>query len=207
MISSLAPNVALENSQHISFTIQMDSVMLYELVGEFFLLKSRKKGFTDTASGSYTAPNHMMIDYPHESSSSSEEMLPSSEQSSDYSQIVDIKGKGQLVNEQPECTSQVRRSSRCNKYDGFNHKNLSEARATKSKVKQRIVPSVKQKIQKKKKTSTAVIIQDGPSDQIATPIHVLQAIGVNICGVPQDELAEGMLLEKMDCLMLEYLWT
>jgi hypothetical protein len=53
---------------------------------------------------------------------------------------------------------------------------------------------VEQKIHKKKKTSTAVIIQDDPSAQIATPIPVLQAIGINLCGVPQEELTEGRLL-------------
>jgi hypothetical protein len=185
----MAPNVALDNSHHISFSIQMDSVMLFELLGEFFLLKAGRKVSTDSASASYTAPSHMMIDYPNELSSSS-----ASEQSNDTGLTVDIKGKGKMVAEQPECTSQVRRSSRSNKYDGFNHKNLSEARAFKSKVKQRAIPSVKQKILKKKKSSTAVIIQDDPSVQTATPIPVLQAIGINLCGVPQEELTEGRLL-------------
>jgi hypothetical protein len=43
MISAMAPNVALDNSQHISFTIHMDSVMMYELLGEFFYCKPVEK--------------------------------------------------------------------------------------------------------------------------------------------------------------------
>jgi hypothetical protein len=73
-------------------------------------------------------------------------------------------------------------------------KKLSEARAVKSKVKQRTVPTVQQKIQKKKKSSKAAIIQCDPSVQDVTPIPVLQAIGVNLCGVPQEELGEGRIL-------------
>jgi hypothetical protein len=141
--------------------------MLYELLGEYFLLKSGRKSTTEIAYVSSTTSTHMMIDYPT-ASSSSKEILPSNEQSTDTSLTVDLKGKGKMVIEQPECTSQVRRSSRSNKYDGFNHKNLSEARTVKSKVKQRTIPSVQQKIQKKKKTSTVVIIQADPSVQTAT---------------------------------------
>jgi hypothetical protein len=128
----------------------------------------------------------MMIEYPRDDSGSSAEC-------STVSLPLDNKGKGQLLTE-PECTSQVRRSSRSNNYDGFNHKNLSEARATKSKVKQRKIPTVQQKIRKPKKLPKNTIIQYDPSVMAATPIPVLQAIGVKMCGVPPEEIDEGKLL-------------
>ncbi|KAK1695204.1 hypothetical protein QYE76_011901 [Lolium multiflorum] len=186
MSSTLAPSVSLDNTHHISFKIQMDSVMLYELVGEFYLLQARRKKFSKESSVTSSAATHMMIDYPMVEFGTSEEC-------SDVSLPLDTKGKGKILTE-PECTSQVRRSSRINKYDGFNHKYLFEARATKSKVKQRKVPAVQQKIQKPKKLPKTVILQKDPSVTAATPIPVLQAIGVNLCGVPPEELDEGRLL-------------
>jgi hypothetical protein len=59
----------------------------------------------------------------------------------------------------PECTSQVRRSTSSNKYDGFNHENMSEAKPVKSNVKQRKVPVVQQKIQNDKKLPKTAILQ------------------------------------------------
>jgi hypothetical protein len=187
MSSAMSPSVSLDNTHHISFNIQMDSVMLYELLGDFFMLQAGRKQFSKKSPATSSAATHMMIDYPMDASDSSAEC-------SDASLLLDNKGKGKLLPE-PECTSQVRRSSRCNKYDGFNHKNLSEARATKSKVKQRKIPVVQQKIQKPKKLSKNSIIQGGQSELVATPIPVLQAIGINHCGVPPEELAEERLLD------------
>jgi hypothetical protein len=154
--------------------------MLYELLGEFFLLKAGRKQSTKES------PTTMLIDYPMEDYGSSEDCTV-------ISLPLDNKGKGILLSE-PECTSQVRRSSRCNKYDGFNHKNLSEARASKSKVKQRKVPAVQQKIQKPKKLPKNVTLQKDSSVTDSTPIPVLQAIGIDLCGVPPEELEEGRLL-------------
>jgi hypothetical protein len=187
MSSVMSPSVSLNNTHHISFNIQMDSVMLYELLGDFFMLQAGRKQFSKKSPATSSAATHMMIDYPMDASDSSAEC-------SDASLLLDNKGKGKLLPE-PECTSQVRRSSRCNKYDGFNHKNLSEARATKSKVKQRKILAVQQKIQKPKKLSKNSIIQGGQSELVATPIPVLQAIGINLCGVPPEELAEERLLD------------
>jgi hypothetical protein len=42
----------------------------------------------------------------------------------------------------PDCTTQVRRSSTCNKYNGFKPKNISDTKAAKSKVKPRKILSV-----------------------------------------------------------------
>jgi hypothetical protein len=163
----------------------MDSVMLYELLGEYFLLQSGREHLRKESS----AVSNMLLEYPADVSSCSEDCTDAPP----MNQIIDMKGKGTLMTE-PECTSQVRRSSRSNKYDGFNHKNLSEARAVKSKVKQRKITTVKQKIQKTKKLPQNAITQLDHSRFDATPIHVLQAIGVNVCGVPPEELAEGLLL-------------
>jgi hypothetical protein len=186
MSSVLAPSVSLDNTNHISFKIQMDQAMLYELLGEFFLLKTGRKQITKESPTNSPAATTMMIDYPLEDYGSSEDCTA-------ISLPLDNKGKKILLTE-PECTSQVRRSSRCNKYDGFNHKNLSEAGASKSKVKQRKVPAVQQKIQKPKKLPKSVTLQKDSSVTDATPIPVLQAIGINLCGVPPEELEEGRLL-------------
>jgi hypothetical protein len=185
MSSVLVPNISLDNTQHITFKVQMDSVMLYELLGEYFLLQSGRKQSTQDS----LAVSSMTLECSAEASSCSDNCTVDSS----LNQIADMKGKGIVITE-PECTSQVRRSSRSNKYDGFNHKNLSEARASKSKVKQRKVPAVKQKIQKSKKLPQNVVSQFDHSNLDATPIPVLQSIGVNLCGVPPEELAEGLLL-------------
>jgi hypothetical protein len=185
MSSVLVPNISLDNTQHITFKVQMDSVMLYELLGEYFLLQSGRKQSTQDSLAVFSRT----LECSAEASSCSDNCTVDSS----LNQIADMKGKGIVITE-PECTSQVRRSSRSNKYDGFNHKNLSEARASKSKVKQRKVPAVKQKIQKSKKLPQNVVSQFDHSNLDATPIPVLQSIGVNLCGVPPEELAEGLLL-------------
>jgi hypothetical protein len=96
----------------------------------------------------------------------------------------------------PICTTQVRRSTRCNKYDGFKPKNFSDSKATKSKVKPR-------------KVNTAIVLVPTDEDDAAdpllldngsnvpdfTPIPVLHAIGVNLCGVPPEEISTQKLME------------
>jgi hypothetical protein len=95
------------------------------------------------------------------------------------------------------CTTQVRRSARCNKYDGFKPKNLSEARAAKSKVKPRKNPLLPVSITEEEETAkenSLALVNSSPAD--ATPIPVLQSIGVNLCGVPHEELSPKMLLAQ-----------
>jgi hypothetical protein len=105
-----------------------------------------------------------------------------------------MSGKGVL--QVPDCTTQVRRSSRCNKYNGSKPKIISDTKAAKSKVKPRKIPSVTLPV-------THIIPQDEAEPQgnisrtqvpPATPVHVLQAIGINLCGVPPEELSPNELM-------------
>jgi hypothetical protein len=98
----------------------------------------------------------------------------------------------------PDCTTQVRRSSRCNKYNGFKPKNISDTKNAKSKVKSRKIPSVPLPV------TTDIILQEeaefqGNTDQIplVTPVPVLQAIGINLCGVPPEELSPKELMASL----------
>jgi hypothetical protein len=190
MNSALSPNISLDNGHHLSLSIHMSPAMLYEMAGEFLFLEAGRQ-----------TPKEITMGTALEISEISSSCLELNSATTESSDIIEIRnsaaeGKGkEIASEVPECTSQVRRSTRSNKYDGFNHKNLSEARATKSKVKQRKILAVQQKIQKPKKLSKNSIIQGGQSELVATPIPVLQAIGINLCGVPPEELAEERLLD------------
>jgi hypothetical protein len=55
MSSIMTPSVSLDNTHHISFKIQMDSVMLYELLGEFFMLQAGRKQFSKESATSSAA--------------------------------------------------------------------------------------------------------------------------------------------------------
>lgn len=100
--------------------------------------------------------------------------------------------------EAPTCTNQVRRSSRKNKYDGFKTKMITYARVVKSKVEPRKVPTM---------PVLAVdghIVPDVPGLQNEgenvpppTPISIIQCIGVNLCGIPAEELSPKKLLASL----------
>ena len=92
-----------------------------------------------------------------------------------------------------ECTSQVRRSARGNRYKGFRPQNLSDAKAVKSKVKPRKIPEVPRIAADDEMMQTNVQKTEIPED---TPIPVLQAIGINLCGVPLEELSEEKLMDS-----------
>jgi hypothetical protein len=139
--------------------------------------------------GTALEASQIYTDYPEHSSSTEE----SSSLIEVQSPAVDGKGKG-IVLIVPECTSQVCRSTRSNNYDGFNHKNLSEARTVKSKVKPRKIPTVKQKIRKNKKLVNSATLHLDPDALKETPIPLLQSIGVNLYGVPPEEISEEQLL-------------
>jgi hypothetical protein len=167
----------------------MTPAMLFEMAGEFLFLKAGRE-----------IPKRITLGSPLEDSQPCSALSEQNSSTADSSAMIEMhssvpNGKGkEIASQVPECTSQVRRSTRSNKYDGFNHKNLSEARTVKSKVKPRKVPSVKPKINKSKKTtSTATLLLD--SDVLKdTPIPVMQSIGINLCGVPPEELSDDKLL-------------
>src|SRR4051794_4239627 len=102
----------------------------------------------------------------------------------------------------PESTASVRRSSRCNNYDGFNDKNMSNDRPIKSKVKTRKMPYVKLHAKTAKPEDDeclALIIHDGTTkeastDPAATPVPMMQSIAVNLYGVPPEEVSIMKLL-------------
>jgi hypothetical protein len=101
----------------------------------------------------------------------------------------------------PDCTNQVRRSTRCNKYNGFKPKIILDAKVMKSKVKPRKTPSI---------TSANVVEDNGPEEGfgqqiVASPLHmppitpvpVMQAIGINLCGISPEELSPQKLLASL----------
>jgi hypothetical protein len=98
------------------------------------------------------------------------------------------KRKQAMQAQAPECTTHVRRSPRGNKYNGFKPRNDSEKKAVASKVKPRKDPTVLPQID-----------GGGPSTAIPaeTSVPAIQAIVVNLCGVPPDEVSPKKLLASL----------
>jgi hypothetical protein len=94
-------NIFQDNTQHISFEIQLDSVMLYELLGEYFLLQAGRKENKKNSFASTSDATQMLIEYPADVPSSSEDSLVAVENitaSIDVtSQVDDLKGNGKLL--------------------------------------------------------------------------------------------------------------
>lgn len=82
--------------------------------------------------------------------------------------------------------SNLRRSTRANKYDRFKAPSMAEGRAYKSKVKPRQIPTAPIQI-----TTTSAVHRQVPPP---TPIPTLQIIGSVRCGIPADELSQAKLL-------------
>ena len=84
----------------------------------------------------------------------------------------------------PPITTEVRRSTRSTRYDGFRVPQISDVRAPASKVKPRQAPSAS--------SSSSVFspVQAPPP----TPLRTMQEIGINRCAVPPSELTEEALL-------------
>ena len=109
---------------------------------------------------------------------------------------------GRKKREAPLVTSQVRRSNRTNKYDGFKPQQVCDSKATKSKVKPRKIPAVAAQTEDTK--DLAVSEDIGTSSTPApvhvppeTPIPVMQAIGVNLCGIPAAELSPKKFMASL----------
>lgn len=111
------------------------------------------------------------------------DLEPTSQASGSVSTIAHRKGKAQA----PTDCSQLRRSSRSNKYDGFKVHQPTDSRTHKSKVKPRVVPSALKINEAQGETAD--------SDEIPPPttISVMQAVGVQLCAVPEEELTEEAL--------------
>jgi hypothetical protein len=115
-----ASNTSLENCRFMTFTIEMSSSMLHEMVGEFYTLYqnrvvARKIGMSDSPSTSLLEESALDL-----------VMLA----------CIGQKRKKAIL-PAPECTSQVRRNTRSNKYNGFKPNNNSDTKPSKSKVKPR----------------------------------------------------------------------
>lgn len=88
----------------------------------------------------------------------------------------------------PFTTTEVRRNTRTNKYNGFHINQNFDSRTVTSKVLPRIIPSM---------GSSSTVRDLGPEHNVIpppTPIPVLQAIGTNQCVVPASELTKEALL-------------
>jgi len=84
----------------------------------------------------------------------------------------------------PLVTTEVRRSTRSTRYDGFRVPQITEVRAPASKVKPRVISSVV--------PSSSAPVVDPPPPPI--PLCLMQDIGINRCAVPPQELTEAALL-------------
>jgi hypothetical protein len=98
--------------------------------------------------------------------------------------------------ETPLVTSQVRRSARSNKYGGFKVHLISDTKPAKSKVKARVVLAIKEAMKKKRSRAEDNAQKASDNNIPPTPIATLQAIGVNLCGVPPEEVSPMKLLAQ-----------
>jgi hypothetical protein len=92
----------------------------------------------------------------------------------------------------PSVTTEVRRSPRQNKYDGFKVHQTTDAKINKSKVKPRKCPLIKPDVtdQQSKSNSTSEVLPP-------TPMPVLQQIGINLCGIHPSALSPQQLLADL----------
>jgi hypothetical protein len=100
----------------------------------------------------------------------------------------------------PTSVALLRRSPRSNKYQGFKQQLITDKQSRKSQVK----PSTVINIEPLPPSDSNVlpvdtIISDAPraepGDQVPppTPVHVLQQVAVNLCGVPEEEITQELL--------------
>jgi hypothetical protein len=100
----------------------------------------------------------------------------------------------------PTSVALLRRSPRSNKYQGFKQQLITDKQSRKSQVK----PSTVINIEPLPPSDSNVlpvntIISDAPraepGDQVSppTPVHVLQQVAVNLCGVPEEEITQELL--------------
>lgn len=87
--------------------------------------------------------------------------------------------------------SNLRRSTRSNKYDGFKINQPIDSRQHKSKVKNRVVPSAGP-AHAQAQTASEEMTEETPPP---TTVPVLQAVGIQLCAVPEDELIVEALLK------------
>jgi hypothetical protein len=206
--SYLLPSTAFDNAHFFMPYLKFAQPDMYELFGEALLFGSQR-GKIRKLDASHS-PLAAITDFSCEILSDQEsDVVPYEEftvQENDFQIINDTsfaskKRKNSDIVLSPAepliYTTQVRRSARCNKYDGFKPKNLSEAKAAKSKVKPRKNPLLTVSVLEEEeiaKENTLALVNSSSTD--ATPIPVLQSIGINLCAVPPEELSPKKLLAQ-----------
>jgi hypothetical protein len=198
VISALfLPNVKTDNSFWFeSPVVKFEAPHLYEFFGEALVFKQ----------GRLTARKMAIQQTPLSVISESVEETPDSLE--DSSALVTVGQKRKKTNAKmggvaPDCSNQVRRSARCNKYNGFKPRIISDAKTMKSKVKPRKIPSI----------STTDMVEDNGTEEAPladqqivvshvqvppiTPVPVMQSIGINLCGVPPEDLSPQKLLASL----------
>jgi hypothetical protein len=174
----LKPHLAGDNGFFFDTPIQFEASDMFELFGEKMVYYQNKK-----RNGSSQIS---IVEISSDENSASTVAQP---------QAVGQKRK-KTVLPAPICTTQVRRSTRCNKYDGFKPKNFSDSKATKSKVKPRKVTTAINLVPTDEDDAAdPLLLDNGTNVPDFTPIPVLHAIGVNLCGVPPEEISPQKLME------------
>jgi hypothetical protein len=165
----------------------MDPTVMFELFGELMIFRQRKS----------KARKISVLQGPSEQRENSP--LQNDVENNQLTNLsVGQKRKKTLNQDVPACTNQVRRSTRCNKYNGFKPKIISDAKATKSKVKPRKTPSVtvSADLEQEELAMTEIVpcsVQVPP----ITPVPVMQSIGINLCGIPPEDISAKKLLASL----------
>jgi hypothetical protein len=185
MNKSSSPDVLLENCRFLSFNIQMSASMLHEMVGEFFSLHQQRRVARKTLEqNSPSTTSTMSLQAPNDFMNMQLVAPEVGQKRKDFSSEASTSAT-------PICTTLVRRSTRSSRFQGFKTKNMSEAKPIVSKVKARKIPTM----QEVAHSSSSASAENEEMEIPATPVPVLQSIGINLCGVPPEEVSPQKLME------------
>jgi hypothetical protein len=198
------PQLKFDNAYFFAPTVKFDASALFELFGEKFIFHQNKKRV-----GKALLLHPFSADSLDVTEETRRALIPSvmDTEMTDYALLNDSavvtlaigqnrKKSSAQTADPPSCTTQVRRSFRCNKYDGFKPKNISDTKIAESKVKPRKVTSTLN-ICHTEESSDAVILAQGNPPPAHTPIPVMQSIGINLCGVPPEDLSPKKLMASV----------
>jgi hypothetical protein len=189
MCYAWSPAVSLDNSFFFQFPWKFFARDMFELFGEAFSA-FEKKNKTRKVISAQTPSSPTMFLLADKGQFSDSANVPSFIDTILEKTITVIGHKRKKISASlnkttPSCTTHVRRSARSNKYDRFKISNASDAKCLKSKVKPRKVPSVADNLSREEEENLVLTTFAGD----ATPIPMLQAIGVHLYGVPPEELS------------------
>lgn len=92
----------------------------------------------------------------------------------------------------PIDSANLRRNTRANKYDGFRVTHTSDSRPHKSKVKPRSTPAAPSS----SSSASQNIMQREDGAPPPTPVPDIQAEGIHLCAIPEDELTTEALMAE-----------